>query len=62
MISPSNARPVTSKTGLSRLEAVSSGPKIRNVAGLRLMTSRSQVPSTRVASAVTAPGAGTSTA
>ena len=62
MISPSNARPVTSKTASSRFDAVSSGPNSRNVEALRLMMSRSQPPSTRVFSASTAPGNGTSTA
>ena len=62
MISPSNARPVTSKTASSRLDAVSSGPNSRNVEAFRVMMSRSHWPSTRVLSASTAPGDGTATA
>ena len=46
----------------SRLDSVSSGPNSRKFSGLSLITSRSQAPSTRVASEVVAPGAGTSTA
>ena len=62
MISPSNALPVTSKTSSSRLDAVSSGPSSRKFDGLSLITSRSQVPSTRVASDFPSPGLATATA
>ena len=55
-ISASKARFVTSNTSWSRLEAVSSGPNSRNVAGLRLITSRSQRPSGRVPWVAQAPG------
>ena len=61
-ICPSNARSVTSKTAPSRLDAVSSGPNSRKFDGLALITSRSQSPSTRVASDIPAPGALTGTA
>ncbi len=61
-IEPSNARFVTSNTASSRLDDVSSGPISRKFDGLALITSRSQVPSTRVASAVLPPGLGTCTA
>ena len=56
MISPSNALLVTSKTSPSRLDSVSSGPNSRKFDGLALITSRSQSPSTRVASDIPAPG------
>ena len=58
------ARSVASKSALSRLEAVSSGPKTRKLASpaLARMTSRSQPPSTRVASLLVVPGASTATA
>ena len=39
-VSASHARSVTSKTAPSRLEAVSSGPISRKLAGLRSITSR----------------------
>ena len=62
MISPSKTRFVASNTASSRLDDVSSGPISRKFDGLALITSRSQVPSTRVDSARTPPGLGTSTA
>ena len=60
--SPSNTRSVASNTGVSRLDAVSSGPISRNVVGLRRITSRSQVPSTLVLSSWDRPGSATVTA
>ena len=51
-------RSVTSKTSPSRFDAVSSGPNSRNVSGLAAITSRSQPPSTRVASRHAVPGLG----
>ena len=62
MICASKARSVTSKTSCRRLEAVSSGPNSRKLAGLRAMTSRSHVPSARVPSASAPPGLVTGTA
>ncbi len=56
------ARSVVSKTALSRLEAVSSGPISRKVRGFAAITSRSSVPSTRVGSLVCTAGDLTSTA
>ena len=61
-ISPSKARFVTWKTSPSRLDSVSSGPNSRKFDGLALITSRSQSPSTRVASDIPAPGLVTGTA
>ncbi len=63
-ISAADMRPVASNSASRRLELVSSGPITRKLAAssLRRITSRSIVPSTRVASAVVAPGAGTATA
>ena len=61
-VSAIQTRSVASKTASSRFDAVSSGPKIRNVLGLLRMTSRSHVPSTRVASLVAVAGDATSTA
>ena len=55
-------RSVASNTASSRLEDVSSGPNRRKVDGLSRMTSRSHVPSTRVASWTVVPGASTATA
>ena len=49
-ISASKTRFVTWNTFCSRLEAVSSGPNSRKLAGFSRITSRSQVPSTRVPS------------
>jgi hypothetical protein len=43
---------VASNTALSRFDAVSSGPMMREWSGLRAITSRRKVPSTLVASAV----------
>ena len=51
-------RPVTSRTSCSRLLASSSGANMRKSSGLQRVTSRSQPPSTRVASCCVAPGAG----
>ena len=48
----SQARSVTSNTAPRRLEAVSSGPMMRKLSGLRRITSRRKPPSTRVASLV----------
>ena len=61
-VSAIQPRSVTSKTGASRFEAVSSGPNSRNVRGLRAITSRMKPPSTRVASLELAPGRLTGTA
>ena len=47
---PSNWRSVTSNTAPSRFDAVSSGPNMRKSRGCGPMTSRRNVPSTRVAS------------
>ncbi len=60
--SASQVRSVVSKTAESRLDAVSSGPKRRNESGLSRITSRSRVPSTRVASLNVVPGFATGTA
>jgi hypothetical protein len=60
--SGANTRSVTSNTGLSRFDAVSSGPMIRNVFGFIRITSRRNVPSTRVASLERCAGWATSTA
>ena len=57
-----HARSVASKTAFSRLDAVSSGPMIRNVYGFARMTSRRNAPSTRVASLEVRAGASTVTA
>ncbi len=61
-VSPSHWRLVTSKTFCSRLELVSSGPKMRNRFALLRVTSRRYEPSTLVASAKVVPGRATSTA
>ena len=53
---------VTSNTAWSRLDAVSSGPKIRKLSGFRRITSVRYLPSSRVASEIDPPGTGTSTA
>ena len=57
-------RSVTSNTASRRFEAVSSGPMMRKfrASAFRRTTSRRNAPITRVASALTPPGRGTSTA
>ena len=57
-----HARPVTSKTLFSRLEAVSSGPKTRKFSGFIWMISRTNPPKTVMSCSMTAPGCGSSTA
>ncbi len=59
--SSSHRRPVTSRMSWSRLLASSSGAKTRKLSGLRLVTSRSHPPSTRVGSCTLAPGVSTRT-
>ena len=55
---------MTSKTAVSRFDAVSSGPKMRRFAfaALSVSASRSRQPMTRVASLAPVPGAATVTA
>jgi len=60
--SASQALPVTSKIAWKRFEAVSSGPNIRKLSGLRAITSRTNFAATPVASLLEPPGLGTSTA
>ena len=59
--SATQRRPVTSNTGLRRLEAVSSGAKMRKLRASMFsrMMSRTNAPSTVMSCASTAPGAGT---
>ena len=56
--SPSHCLFVTSNTAVRRLEAVSSGPKIRKFprSALSLMTSRRNLPSVRASSFMMLPG------
>ena len=63
-VSAIQARLVTSSTSCQRLELVSSGLKRRKLRAsmFSFITSRRNVPMTRVASAVTCAGFGTSTA
>ena len=56
-VSACQARSVTSNSACSRFDAVSSGPKTRNVSMLSRITSRSHVPSTRIGSFVVVAGA-----
>nr|WP_236834140.1 hypothetical protein [Blastococcus sp. KM273129] len=60
--SATQVRSVASSTAPSRFELFSSGEKTRKVDPFRRITSRRNVPSTRVASTAPVPGSGTSTA
>ena len=64
MTSPSHCLFVTSNTEPRRLEAVSSGPKIRKLrsSAFCVMTSRRNLPSVRASSFMMLPGRGTSIA
>ena len=59
---PIHVRAVASSTAPSRLEAVSSGPNTRKFVMFLFMTSRKNLPMTRVASPSTVPGRATGTA